>query len=126
MTETFNMADFLHKISWFFGSETAEWNILMFEYDILLILFCSKKFVANRESSKWRLYSRWRRKRFFNFLSSIAICYEPTLKLTSISFQAEFWQLYNICFFFFYLHYRQYIRSDHINACVIKSPLVVT
>jgi hypothetical protein len=37
------MADFLHKNSWFFGSGTAEWNVLIFGYVILLALFYCKK-----------------------------------------------------------------------------------
>jgi hypothetical protein len=45
MAEKFNMADFLHKNSWFFGSGsgTAEWNVLNFGYVILLALFYCKK-----------------------------------------------------------------------------------
>jgi hypothetical protein len=34
MAEIFNMADFLHKSPWFFGSGTAWWNVLVFGYDI--------------------------------------------------------------------------------------------
>jgi hypothetical protein len=36
MAEKFNMADFLHTNSCFFGSGTDEWNILIFGYVILL------------------------------------------------------------------------------------------
>jgi hypothetical protein len=39
MAEKFNMADFLHKNSLIFGSGTAEWNLFIFGYDILLTLF---------------------------------------------------------------------------------------
>jgi hypothetical protein len=54
------MADFIHKNSWFFGSGTAEWNVLMLGYDIVLALLHCKKFVPSPVKSKWRLYSRWR------------------------------------------------------------------
>jgi hypothetical protein len=50
MAEKFNIADFLHKNSLFFGSV------------IFLTLFYCKKFVASRESLKWRLSSRLRRR----------------------------------------------------------------
>jgi hypothetical protein len=43
MAEKFNMADFLHKNSWFFGSGTAEWNVLIFGYVMLPVLFYLKK-----------------------------------------------------------------------------------
>jgi hypothetical protein len=37
------MADFLHKNSWFSGSETAEWNVLVVGYVLLLTPFyCNK------------------------------------------------------------------------------------
>jgi hypothetical protein len=57
MAEKINMVDFLHKNSWFFGSGTAELNVLVFGYYILPTLFNYKifkivKFVASRESSK--------------------------------------------------------------------------
>jgi hypothetical protein len=38
MAEKFNMADFLHKNSWFYGSGTAEWNVLFL--DMLHYLHC--------------------------------------------------------------------------------------
>jgi hypothetical protein len=52
MAEKFNMADFLHKNSWFFGSGTAGWYVLIFGYVILFLLFYFKKFVASPEKSK--------------------------------------------------------------------------
>jgi hypothetical protein len=45
-----------------FGSGTAEGNVLSFGYVVFLTLFYFKRIVASRESSKRRLYSRWRRK----------------------------------------------------------------
>jgi hypothetical protein len=44
MAEKLNMEDFLQKNSWYFGSGTAEWNILIFGYVIRLMLFYCKKF----------------------------------------------------------------------------------
>jgi hypothetical protein len=41
--KNFNMADFLLKNPWFFGSGTAGWNVLIFGYVILLALFYCKK-----------------------------------------------------------------------------------
>jgi hypothetical protein len=41
MAQKFNIADFLHKNSWFSGSEM--WNVLMFGNVILLTLFYCKK-----------------------------------------------------------------------------------
>jgi hypothetical protein len=46
MSEKFNMADFLHKNSWFFGSGTTEENVLVFGYPIFQILY-------NRYCSSW-------------------------------------------------------------------------
>jgi hypothetical protein len=43
MVEKFNIADFLHKNSGFFGSENAERNVLIFGYVILLPLFYPSK-----------------------------------------------------------------------------------
>jgi hypothetical protein len=50
MAEKYNMADFLHKNSWFFVNGTAEWNVLILGYVILLALFYCKKFVARTEN----------------------------------------------------------------------------
>jgi hypothetical protein len=56
MAEILNMADFLHKNLWFFGSGPAWWNDLNFWYVICLMLFYIKKFVASRENSKGRIF----------------------------------------------------------------------
>jgi hypothetical protein len=62
-------AQISYKYSWFFGSGTARWNVLIFGYVILLTLVYCKKIDASRERSKWRLYSRWRWK--WNFSTPI-------------------------------------------------------
>jgi hypothetical protein len=70
---------FCKKNSWYFVSETAEWNILIFGYVIRLMLFYCKKFVASTEKSNWRLFSRWRRKCLYLspniFKNDIFICF---------------------------------------------------
>jgi hypothetical protein len=41
MAEKFNIADFFaQKFSWFFGSGTAEWNVLIFGCVKVALFYC--------------------------------------------------------------------------------------
>jgi hypothetical protein len=88
MAEIFNMADFLHKNSCIFSSETAVCNFLIIGYVILFALFYCKKFVARSEKPKWHLYSRWRRK---------------CLYLSRIFFKNDIFVLFSLFFLIFWV-----------------------
>jgi hypothetical protein len=51
MAEKFNVTDFLHTHSWFFGCGTAELDVLIIGYDTQLALFYCKKIVASQNQN---------------------------------------------------------------------------